>query len=202
MPKAERRDPETVKPSGVFMEAALTSWERVAAPRLSAPLSVAVIYGTCDDHERATRFCEYLVDQLSESGEISATWWRMSLLSDPKFSQAAARAVANSDLILFSLECDQEPAPALKRWLETWPPSAAQKPQLITLLHPLEPGSALEGWSSCLKSLAQAKNLQFVRGPATAFTQPSPVRTESEPVRWETEDFDRIEPYSHWGLNE
>jgi hypothetical protein len=184
------------------MEAASTRWERVGVSRSGAPLSVAVIYGTCDDHERATRFCEYLVDQLSESGEISATWWRMSFLSEPKFSRAAARAVANSDVILFSLDCNQEPAPAFKRWLETWPALAAQKPQLITLLHPSEPGSALGGWSSCLKSLAQAKNLQFVYGPAPALTQWSSSQTDPEPVRWQTEDFDRIEPYSHWGLNE
>jgi hypothetical protein len=185
------------------MKATIVNWHDLTEQRFSPCLSVGVVYGGSEDHQHATAVCEFLAGQLAESSEIIPTWWSTALVSDPKFSRAAAQAAANSDLILFSLHCRSVPTPEIKNWLQSWPWPHRANPQLLALLHRARTGEGVMEWKACLKTLARRRNMAYVDGPAAAFaTTPLWTEPDFEPAYSLADEMQRIEPYLHWGLNE
>lgn len=166
------------------------------------PLSVAVVYEDSETHRQATAVWEYLIQQLGETGDLTATWWRTSLLGDPKLAKVAARAVSNSDLILMSMHAQREPAPALKSWIDSLPVTSSERgAKLLAILRDRAGDSALNEWVAQLKEWARRRNVRLLDGTASAFTElpAPPERERSNPFPSPTL---RVEPYSHWGLNE
>ena len=177
-------------------------------PAAVRPLSVAVVYEDSETHRRATAACEFLVRELDENADLTATWWRTSLLNDPKLSRAAARAIGGSDLILLSVHGEREPTAPAKAWVESWPSKTSEPPQLIVLL--FEPGHAQinpGGWGSYLGDLAARRGMSYAAGAlsdSTGFARalsPDPRAQQSEGGPWTVQSRE-TEPYAHWGLNE
>lgn len=183
------------------MNAFLHGFAKESFSASSRPLSIAVLYEDTDTHHQATAVWEFLVQQLAGEGDMTATWWRTSLLSDPKLARVAARAVASSDLIVISMHAHQKLDPTLKSWLDALPISNVRPNKLVALLRDRGDASALSEGTGFLKEWAGRRNLLLVEGTAAAFTRstPAPVRDGNLPFPTPTP---RIEPYMHGGLNE
>lgn len=169
--------------------------ERLRASTRS--LSLGVVYQDSETHEQATGVYEFLLRELDDSACVTATWWRTSLLVDPKLSNAAARAVGSSHLVLVSVQDRTDPSPLVQRWIESWPIDITQPPGLIALLYG-RTDQFNSSWESYLKRVARGCGMPYLSGSLASITH-SPV--DPRPV--ELVSSDRIvEPYLHWGLNE
>lgn len=180
------------------MNALLHGFAKESVSASVNPLSVAVVYEDSDTHRQATAVWEFLIQQLGDSGDLTATWWRTSLLEDPKLAKVAARAVSNADLILMSMHAQREPEPALKAWVDSLPIAPSARGKLLTILRDSGGESVLNEWVAQLKEWAGRRNVQVLDGTASAFTElpapPQPTPLPGAPLR--------IEPYVHGGLNE
>ena len=166
-------------------------------------LAVAVIYEDSHTHREATVVYELLLKELEENAALTATWWRTSLLGDPKLSRVAARAVAGSDLILISIRANRKPSILLKAWIESWPAHADNSAQLVALLHDRGNHEVTTEWVTYLQEIARMKNLGYLEGStglATTSTDCPSRRTVVEKVP--TLNDRRFEPFVHGGLNE
>jgi hypothetical protein len=168
-------------------------------PAAVRSLSVAVVYEDSETHRRATTVYEFLLQELDEDAQLTATWWRTSLLGDPKLSKAAARTIGSSDLIIISVQGEKPPGPLMKSWMESWPFAGGRSARLLALL--FSPGASPRSdneWDACLRDLAERRELFYLPGILEE-AKPMPPGTEATslcaPNRF-------IEPYQHWGLNE
>ncbi|MHC1763511.1 MAG: hypothetical protein AB9869_04275 [Verrucomicrobiia bacterium] len=180
------------------MNALLHGFAKESVSASMHPLSVAVVYEDSDTHRQATAVWEFLIQQLGESGDLTATWWRTSLLGDPKLAKVAARAVSNADLILVSMHAQQEPEPVLKAWVDSLPIAPGARGKLLMILRDRGGESVLNAWVAQLKEWAGRRNVQVLDGTASAFTE-LPAAPQQTPLPGATL---RIEPYVHGGLNE
>ena len=158
-------------------------------------LSLAVVYEDCDTHEQATAVYEGLVRDLDENTRLTATWWRTSLLNDPKLAKVAARAVSLSDLLLISVHDGAEPSSEFQRWVESWPMEAHRAPALMGLLYGRTDETESD-WDRYLQAVARRWDMPYLAGSLASIMQSS-----SEPGQAEG-DGHSVEPYVHWGLNE
>jgi hypothetical protein len=155
-------------------------------------LSLAVLYEDNDTHEQATAVYELLLSELDENACVTATWWRTSLVGDPKLSRLAAHAIGASDLIFVSVHADGGPSTALKWWMDFWPIDSDCPPRMIGLFYGRI--AASEGdWDRYLRDLAQCRNMPYLAGSLAGV---SGTRMETIP------DEALVEPYVHGGLNE
>ena len=163
-------------------------------PPGGSSLALAIVYEDCDTHHQATRLYEFLLRKLNEDAHVTAAWWRTSLVPDPKLSRAAARSIAEADLIIIAVHEEHEPSELIKSWMHSWPMASRRSVKLISMLlgvgdDPGQPGD----WDACLRSLAEEKGLCYVPG--------SPEALNLSEASEGGED-GSIEPYAHWGLNE
>jgi len=167
--------------------------ERLRASTRS--LCLGVVYQDVETHEQATSVYEFFLRELDEAASVTTTWWRTSLLADPKLSKAAARAIGVSHLIVVSVQDRTEPSPVLQRWVDSWPIDPARPPGLIALLCGCT-DQFRSPWESYLQRVARNWGMPYLSGSLASITQ-SPVSNrpavQSERV---------VEPYLHWGLNE
>jgi hypothetical protein len=165
-------------------------------------LAVAFIYEDSETHRRATAVYEFLVQELDESAEMKATWWRTSILGDPKLSRVAARAIGASDLIVLAVRIDLKPAPAVQAWIESWPLGNGHPVQLLALL-PQERNGPLgpNEWDLFLRHFVTRRGILYLPGTLVTSDAPSempdPEWTARPPAPARV-----IQPYLHGGLNE
>lgn len=165
-------------------------------------LALACVYEDAETHHHATRFYEFLLQELEDDAELNATWWRIELMSDPKLSHAAGRAVASANLIAFSVRLDEAPTSHARLWIESWPEESMHLGKLIVLLQSPRPDSALsDEWDSYLRDFSNRRRMFYLPGPASEFLSSSSSDssgTDTPPLNSSRS----IEPYLHWGLNE
>lgn len=168
-------------------------------------LSFAVVYEDADAHLRAAGVYELLLRELGGEADLTASWWRATLLSEPKFAGMALRAVVRSELIILSFRGEKGPPESLQAWVESWPTATRQRATILPLLQ-LSGNVILHSqWDSYLTDVAARKNMVYLpnsAGSADAFlaSDPSSDRTRSV---WSGIDPNRlVDPYLHWGLNE
>ncbi len=158
---------------------------------------LAVVYEDSETHRQATAAYEFLLQELSENVRINASWWRTSLLGDPKLAKVAARAIAAADLILVSVHNAVGPSPRVREWIEAWPIDVNHPPRMIALLHG-QTEEVCGSWDQYLRGIAGRWGMPYLSGSLATITEPL-----SEPVPCQTAIDDSIgEPYVHWGLNE
>jgi hypothetical protein len=158
---------------------------------------LAVVYEDTDTHREATAVYELLLQELGDNVRINASWWRTSLLGDPKLSKVAARAIGAADLILVSVHNATGPSPLVREWIESWPIDVNHPPRMIGLLHG-RTEEAYGSWDHYLQETARHWGMPYVSGSLAAITEPW-----SEPAHGRAIIDDAIgEPYVHWGLNE
>lgn len=161
-------------------------------------LSVAFIYESLDSHRHATAAYEFLLQEIQEDSSLAATWWRTSLVSDPKLSRVAARSIGASDLIVVSVASDSMPSPLVRQWIESWPIAEGRAPKLLVLLQGSDDDDPQPSeWDLYLRDFAARRNVLYLHGSlADTFSVPRPESAEPwKPYR-------PIDPYVHWGLNE
>ncbi len=180
------------------MNALLHGFAKESVAASTHPLSVAVVYEDSDTHRQATAVWEFLIQQLGDSGDLTATWWRTSLLGDPKLAKVAARAVSSADLILMSMHAQREPEPVLRSWVDSLPIAPGARVKLLIILRDRGSESVLNDWVAHLKEWARRRNVQVLDGTAAAFVE-SPPTSQPNPMPGPAL---RIEPYVHGGLNE
>src|SRR5882762_3446595 len=95
---------------------------RPTAPPLDTPelCQVAVVYDDVASRVRAIHLSENLASRFEGDLDFNFTWWNVRFLKDPQISRLAEEAVAEADLVLFSISQAAEPAPALKEWIKRW----------------------------------------------------------------------------------
>jgi hypothetical protein len=160
-------------------------------------LSMSVVYEDSDTHRQATAFYEFILRQLDESACVSATWWRTSLLGDPKLSRVAAHAIAASDLILVSVHDGSEPSNLIKEWVESWPIDSRRPPRMVGLLDGRVEDSNSD-WDEYLQDVARRWNMPYLAGALSTITEPPTATTRDETMGADPP----VQPYAHWGLNE
>jgi hypothetical protein len=160
-------------------------------------LSMSVVYEDSDTHRQATAFYEFILRQLDESARVTDTWWRTSLLGDPKLSRVAAHAIAASDLILVSVHDGTEPSDLIKGWVDSWPVDRRRPPRMVGLLHGRVEDSNSE-WDEYLQDVARRWHMPYLAGGLSTITEPPTATTPDEMMG----AGQPVEPYAHWGLNE
>jgi hypothetical protein len=162
-------------------------------------LSVAFIYQDAETHRQATAAYELLLQELEEGAGLNATWWRTSLLGDPKLSRVAARAIGSSDLIVLSLWTEQQTSASLTSWIESWPLPSDRPVGLVALFQPSAQGlSDGTAWDDYLREFTARRHIVYL--PGSLFTTPN---WDNRPMAHSEITQSRItEPYQHWGLNE
>ena len=172
-------------------------------------LSVAFVYEDDESHGRATALYEFLLKQLDENAQLTATWWRTSLLGDPKLSRVAGRAVGGSDLIVLAIAEKSEPSPLIQSWIESWPlqNDDGRPIRLVALLQGTSEETAEQSeWSAFLSDFAGRKNLLYLPGTLPGIGESAedvPDQHIPAPEAQSTSPPSRVtEPYLHWGLNE
>jgi hypothetical protein len=169
-------------------------------------LSVAFVYEDGETHRQATGVHEFLVQELEENAELTASWWRTSLLGDPKLARAAARSIAASDFIILSVLGRSNPSLTVQSWIESWPLQNGGPVKLVALLQSVGEGrESRSQWDAYLRAFAIRRNLLYLPGSLVG-TEPHPaiVHEADEVVTpWSMPPSETpIEPYLHWGLNE
>lgn len=164
-------------------------------------LSVALVYEDDDTQQQATTAYELLLRTMGEEAPLTATWWRISHFSDARIAQAAAGAVAASQLVLVSVQLDQPPTPMFQAWVSLWTACVAGQPKLLALLqsenHPHQ-----TTWDRLLREAAARTGMSYLPGHV-----PTPTRDAGETphnLYFEGAATTKraIDPYQHWGLNE
>jgi hypothetical protein len=158
---------------------------------------MSVVYEDSDTHRQATAFYEFILRQLDESARVTATWWRTSLLGDPKLSRVAARAIAASDLILVSVHDGTELSDLIKGWVDSWPVDSRRPPRMVGLLHGRVEDSNSD-WDDYLQNVARRWNMPYLAGTLSTITDPPTATAPDESLGTDQP----VEPYAHWGRNE
>jgi hypothetical protein len=161
-------------------------------------MSVAFVYEDIDTHTQAEAAYGLLIQEADEEGRLNASWWRTSVLGDPKLCRVAARAISGADLIVLSVHAERSPSSWLMAWIESWPLESGRPVGLVALLNGLDDSAGRSDWDQYLREFASRKGVLYLPGIMS-------VEQEIRPGRFggaESGSNRVIEPYQHWGLNE
>ena len=171
-------------------------------------LSVCFVYEDDESHYHATALYEFLLGEFDENAQLTATWWRTSLLSDDRLARAAARATGTSDLIVLAVGPGSEPSAQVHSWIESWPQQIdlRRPPKLVVLLQGSGPSNSQNEWDAYLRDFTARRKLLYLPGSPAGMVASSighSRQEDSSPEPRHGSQLNRpIEPYAHWGLNE
>lgn len=174
-----------------------------ADPRLgpAKSLALAFLYQDSATRHHSTLAFEFLLQALDESIELSSTWWRLALLSDPKLARTAARAIGQADLIFVAFNSNHEVPARIDAWLDSWQLARSRRPKLVALLGPAS-ALARTHWDARFRLLADRGEILYLPGWFGAgLVEELPGESgQLDPAAGL--EVNRVEPYQHWGLNE
>jgi hypothetical protein len=108
--------------------------ETVVTP--SAPLGIIVVYEDFPARLRIQHVYWMLMRELAHEFDFECSWYGFDDLQNARAASSARAAAAGADLILFSVNIDTDPPPAVKTWIESWiGTKAAQDAALAALLN-------------------------------------------------------------------
>ena len=88
-------------------------------PQIQKPvIRIFTVYEHGLNRDRARLMQEQLIRRLGHSFNFSVSWWSLKSFWHPKMRRMAANAVAQADIILFTLLSGGELPPALTQWIE------------------------------------------------------------------------------------
>jgi len=124
------------------------------------PCSVTMVYD--DEATRATArgFSIRMLRQFGAEFEMDFTWWKLSLLENPRVASEAAAAAAHADLLVFAVEPYGDFSEAVKLWCEDWLRQRGERDgALIALMPPNNPARLPSGRQLFLQNLTRRARL-------------------------------------------
>jgi hypothetical protein len=183
---------------------------RPTGARLDAPerCEVAVVYDDVASRVRAIHLSENLASRFEGDLDFNFTWWNVRFLKDPQISSLAEEAVAEADLVLFSISQAAEPAPALKDWIKRWLSRRQSDEGALAVLLDQSTASKdqITPLESYLRKVAEGGHMDFLPRMMPAATATSSRHSPRDPRTDKKSLGDNPRPLSqensHWGINE
>ncbi len=124
---------------------------------------VVLLYENMAAGKRAYTFCEKLIDELGARGRCEKGLWSFKVLDLDHIRQEAEAAATRADVVILSLDGEDELPRSFKNWLENWPRRAGDKsPTVVALFGSPESDSArLTETRAYLRSATKAAGLTF-----------------------------------------
>lgn len=124
---------------------------------------VVLLYENMSAGKRAHAFCEKLIDELGAQGRCEKGLWSFKVLDLDHVRLEAENAATQADVVILSLDGEDELPRSFKNWLENWPRRAANKcPTVVALFGSPESDSArLTETRAYLRSATKAAGLTF-----------------------------------------
>jgi hypothetical protein len=104
-------------------------------------IKIFIAYENDLNRDRAQFMQEELTRRLGQSFAFSVSWWGLGSLEDPEIRMAAARSIAEADIVCFSLLSGGEIPKHVTKWLEK--ELLANKPAKLCLLALVEAGGMI-----------------------------------------------------------
>jgi hypothetical protein len=144
------------------MQSLFLSQERPSGERsLPAIFNVVLMYEDFETRERAKKSLDYLGEEFGNNFEFRHSMWRLDILRDPKLNALAAPSLAEADLLIVSLRCEQQLPGKIRALIDE---RLAQTVNHACALVALFEGSAPATRSSvyaCLATLARQYGFDF-----------------------------------------
>lgn len=127
--------------------------------------AIVVLYEDNSSRDAAIHLCQSLERTFNEELSFEVTWCRFRYFNDSAVACEAAEAAAHADLILVSIQHDQDLPLEIKAWFERWLPNRDSSVGALVLLQTAtqpQPARCPVSPGSYLYLLAQRANLDFL----------------------------------------
>ena len=166
----------------------------------ASPCQFCVLSEDQPAYELAIETCNAVMGRCGAEFTFAFHFWKFNDLTSPASAQSAAEAVADADIILFSMRI-HEPPPAMMSWLEACFQSRTKPEGALALIvnQSANMNPMLEILEQRMRSVADRLRMDFL--PLIPFpTTPSAevLATPSLALC----DADSRSSWDHWGLNE
>jgi hypothetical protein len=173
-------------------------------------LKAIVIYDDFDFAMRAAALLKRVALRVHEVMKWDVKPWRLDVLKQSSFAEAAGAEAADADLIVFALSKTHSPPAELTVWLEHWEAHRQIQDPAVMVLSPGEHAAATPLWHE-LK--------QFTERHGLAFLSSHDVRENGDSMQFVHQLWQRRQPAApplklladlphpprpprHWGINE
>ncbi len=100
--------------------APLQSHARAAHWEPKFPFDLVVTYEDEATRARALALCHHLVRELQNDHDMRQSWWKFSLLYDPRLLEHATESALTANMIIMSLNNGKELPFIARTWIEGW----------------------------------------------------------------------------------
>jgi hypothetical protein len=189
-------------------------FELQVPPEAQDQCSVTVVYEDTAARQRALSLSHHLIRAFWADIDFQFSWWRFRFLEDPALVEAAARATATADVILFSTSSSHIPPETIRNWIELWVPqrTSGEGVLLVLTAHSDDAQMAASPVYSFLQSVAHRANMDCL---PSLTADPWVMETPAiQRIQYRAQERSRIldnilrqgphsTPFpSHWGINE
>ncbi|SPE52716.1 hypothetical protein SBV1_1580012 [Verrucomicrobia bacterium] len=176
----------------------------------TATLYVQLVYEDAQTGLRARYALDRLADALKLEADFHVELLRFNLLSDPALREAALEQAARADILLVSAHGWGGLPATVSLWLKEWLASDPGRPRALVLSLDVDAGNsaAASRLLESFQAVAASAGVEVFPHFSDALGTDRTLTIESLQHRAEAktslldETMRRIEPYSHWGLNE
>jgi hypothetical protein len=143
--------------------------------------SVLVVYEDTAASERASRFCDQLVNRFWAGFEFDLSWCPFAQLEDADAAKTAAEKAARADLIVFAGNPEGDFSRPVKAWTETWLSQRGEREGiLVGLLGSAGNAGGLEGQKHhYLRNAAHHAALDYLTEVPQDISHPFPDSIDS-----------------------